>query len=162
MVGVTVTTAASVPVERKTEMHTLTFNDNERTLLIETLGACLASLTHEVHQTDNRAYRDMLEEKQNALQQLLKRLSTDRVIRRHGRFALVEGAAGFAWTMTSDAGVLWYWHPQSCEWTAHPITSPTPEAAAKGFDPDAPHGAGHSHRRGVGPHAPPSPGGGAS
>jgi hypothetical protein len=55
-------------------MHTLTFNDNERTLLIEILEACLAKLPHEVHQTDNRVYRDMLEEKQRTLQQLLKRL----------------------------------------------------------------------------------------
>jgi hypothetical protein len=70
-VGVTVTTAASVPGVRKTDMHTLTFNDNERTLLI--LAAWLAKLPHEIHQTDNRAYRDMLEEKQGTLQQLIKR-----------------------------------------------------------------------------------------
>ena len=55
-------------------MHTLTFNDNERTLLIEIIEACLAKLPHETHQTDNRAYRDMLEEKQSTLQQLLQRL----------------------------------------------------------------------------------------
>jgi hypothetical protein len=55
-------------------MHTLTFNDNERTLLIEILEACLAKLPHEIHQTDNRAYRDMLEEKQSTLQQLMKSL----------------------------------------------------------------------------------------
>ncbi len=55
-------------------MHTLTFNDNERTLLIEILKAYLAKLSHEIHQTDNHAYRDMLEEKQSTLQQLMKRL----------------------------------------------------------------------------------------
>ena len=55
-------------------MHTLTFNDNERILLIEILGAWLAKVPHEIHQTDNRAYRDMLEEKQSTLQQLNKRL----------------------------------------------------------------------------------------
>jgi hypothetical protein len=143
-------------------MHTLTFNDNERTLLMEILEAYLGKLPHEIHQTDNHAYRAMLEERQSTLQQLLKRLGMDRVIRRHGRFALVECEAGFAWTMVSNAGDRWYWHPQSCEWTARPITSPTPEAAAEGFDPDAPHAGDHSHRRGVGPHAPPSPGGRAS
>jgi hypothetical protein len=74
MVGVTVTTAASMPLERKTNMHTLTFNDNERTLLIEILEAHLAKLPHEIHQTDSHAYRDMLEEKQSTLQQLGKRL----------------------------------------------------------------------------------------
>jgi len=55
-------------------MHTLIFNDNERTLLIEMLDVYLAKLPHEIHQTDNREYRDMLELKQSALQQLLKRL----------------------------------------------------------------------------------------
>jgi hypothetical protein len=55
-------------------MHTLTFNDSERALLIEILEGCLAKLPHEIHQTDNRAYRDMLEEKQRTLQQLCKRL----------------------------------------------------------------------------------------
>jgi hypothetical protein len=55
-------------------MHTLTFNDNERTLVIEILEAYLATLSHEIHKTDNRAYRDMLEEKQGKLQQMLKRL----------------------------------------------------------------------------------------
>ena len=54
-------------------MHTLTLNDNERTLLIEILEAYLAKLPHEIHQTDVRVYRDMLEQKQNLLQQLLKR-----------------------------------------------------------------------------------------
>ena len=44
-------------------MHTLTFDDKERTLAIEILEACLASLPHEIHQTDNHAYRKMLEEK---------------------------------------------------------------------------------------------------
>jgi hypothetical protein len=59
---------------RKTDMHTLTINDNERTLLIEILESCLAKLPHEIHQTDNHAYSDMLEEKRSTLQQLLKRL----------------------------------------------------------------------------------------
>jgi hypothetical protein len=55
-------------------MHTLTLNDNERTLLIEIVGAHLAQLPHEVHQTDNRAYRDMLEQKQSTLQRLLEKV----------------------------------------------------------------------------------------
>jgi hypothetical protein len=55
-------------------MHTLTFNDKERTLLIEILGDYLAKLPHEIHQTDSHAYREMLEEKKGALAQLVKRL----------------------------------------------------------------------------------------
>jgi hypothetical protein len=60
--------------ERKTAMHTLTFNDNERALLIEMLETYLAKMPHEIHQTDNREYRHMLEAKQSTLQQLLQRL----------------------------------------------------------------------------------------
>jgi hypothetical protein len=138
-------------------MHTLTLNDNERALLIEVLGAYLATLPHELHRTDSRAYRALLEGKQSTLRQLLQRLSVHRVVRRHGRFALVEGEAGFAWTLASGAGDPWYWHPQSREWTARPVTSPTPEAAAAGFDPDAPPAAVRPRPRGVGLHARPSP-----
>ena len=142
-------------------MHTLTLNDDERALLIEALGAYLATLPHEIHHTDSRAYRALLAEKQRTLQQVLKRLSRPRVVREHGRFVLVEGEAGFAWTLASGAGDTWYWHPQSREWTAHPVASPTPEAAGEGFDPDAPHAEGHSQHRGAGPHRP-GPGEGRS
>jgi hypothetical protein len=55
-------------------MRTLTYNDDERSLLIEIVEAYLAKLPHEIHQTDKREYRDMLEEKQSTLQRLLKRL----------------------------------------------------------------------------------------
>jgi hypothetical protein len=129
-------------------MYTLTLNDGERASLIETLEASLATLPHEIHHTDSRAYRTLLEEKQRTLQQLLRRLSRPRVVRRHGRFVLVESEAGFAWTLASGAGDPWYWHPQTREWTAHPVASPTPEAAAEGFDPDAPHAAARPRPRG--------------
>jgi hypothetical protein len=63
------------PAHRKeTDMHTLTLNDNERTLLIAVLEAFLSKLPHEIHQTDKREYRDMLEGKQSTLEQMLKRL----------------------------------------------------------------------------------------
>ncbi len=133
-------------------MHTLTFNDDERASLIETLETSLATLPHEIHHTDSRAYRALLEEKQRTLQQLLKRLSRPRVVRRHGRFALVESEAGFAWTLAGGAGDPWYWHPQSHEWTAHPVASLTPEEAAAGFDPDAPQAASRPRPRDVGPY----------
>ena len=55
-------------------MHTLTFNDKERTLLVEVLEAYLARLPHEIHQTDNHAYREMLEAKKCTLEQIVKRL----------------------------------------------------------------------------------------
>lgn len=55
-------------------MHTLTLDENERALVIEVLEACRAALPHEIHQTDNHKYRDMLEEKESTLRQLLKKL----------------------------------------------------------------------------------------
>jgi hypothetical protein len=55
-------------------MRTLTLNDNEQTLIIELLEIQLKELSHEIHQTDKHAYRDSLEEKRVALEQLLKRL----------------------------------------------------------------------------------------
>jgi hypothetical protein len=137
-------------------MHTLTLTDDERALLIGTLAAYLATLPHEIHHTDSRAYRALLEAKRRTLQQLLGRVSVPRVVRRHGYFALVEGEAGFAWTLPSETGDPWYWHPRSREWTARPVTSPTPEAAAAGLDPDAPHAAARPRPRGVGLHARPS------
>jgi hypothetical protein len=79
----------------------------------------------------------------------------ERVILERGQFALVQAEGGFAWTMTSGAGSRWYWHPQSREWTAYPISSPTPEAAAGDFDPDLPQAQGRSECRAIGPHRPP-------
>jgi hypothetical protein len=58
----------------ETDMHTLTLNDDQRILIIEILGGYLTQLSHEAHQTDDRAYRDMLEQKQSTVQQLLKEL----------------------------------------------------------------------------------------
>lgn len=37
------------PLERKTDMHTLTFNDKERALVIEILEVYLGRLPHEIH-----------------------------------------------------------------------------------------------------------------
>ncbi len=55
-------------------MHSLMFDDNERTLLVEILEAHLSKLPHEIHQTDGRKYRDMLEQKQDLFRKLLEKL----------------------------------------------------------------------------------------
>ncbi len=55
-------------------MHTLTFDDKERILLIEILESYLAGLPHEIHQTTHRAYREMLEEKKSTLERLAQKL----------------------------------------------------------------------------------------
>ena len=55
-------------------MRTLALNDNEQTLIIELLETQLKDLSHEIHKTDKHTYRNSLEEKRVALEQLLKRL----------------------------------------------------------------------------------------
>jgi hypothetical protein len=55
-------------------MHTLTLDDNERRLLIELLGARIKEVSHEIHQCDNRAYRDGLEKTKGTFEQLVKRV----------------------------------------------------------------------------------------
>ncbi len=55
-------------------MHTLTFDDKERILLIEILESHLANLPHEVHKTAHRSYREMLEEKKSMLERLAQKL----------------------------------------------------------------------------------------
>jgi hypothetical protein len=78
----------------------------------------------------------------------------EQVIQQCGHFALVQTGEGFAWTMRSETGVCWYWHPQTQEWTAHPHASSSPEEATKGLDLDAPlteeqfhHQQDHAHLR---------------
>lgn len=55
-------------------MHTLTLTDDERALLLELLESRLKELSHEIHQTDSHAYRDILAGKQHTLEQLLTKL----------------------------------------------------------------------------------------
>lgn len=57
-------------------MCTLKLSDNEQTCLFELLQAYLAKLPHEIHQTDSREYRDMLEEKQRTIQEIQTRLQS--------------------------------------------------------------------------------------
>lgn len=58
----------------RTDMRTLSLNDNERTLLIELLDARLKELPNEIHHTASHDFRDKLEAKKASLEQLLKRL----------------------------------------------------------------------------------------
>jgi hypothetical protein len=62
----------------------------------------------------------------------------DQVIQQSGPFKLLKSEQGFAWTLLSVAGVRWYWHPQTQEWTPGPHGSTTPEEASVGFRADAP------------------------
>jgi hypothetical protein len=73
-----------------------------------------------------------------------------RVLKRCGRFALVQYKAGFLWILRGRAGERWYWHPQTRLWTGHPDASPTPEAATAGLDPDAPQASRSFHHHGAG------------
>jgi hypothetical protein len=61
-----------------------------------------------------------------------------RVVKRVGRFSLVEAGDGFVWTFADRAGGRWYWHPDERRWTGSPQTKLTAEEATAGLDPDAP------------------------
>jgi hypothetical protein len=52
-----------------------------------------------------------------------------RVLRRCGRFTLLQAEEGFEWELRGRAGGLWYWNPASHLWTGTCRLSPTPEAA---------------------------------
>jgi hypothetical protein len=55
-------------------MHTLMLNDDERALLLALLENRLKELSHEIHQTDSRSYRDSLSAEQRTLEQLATKL----------------------------------------------------------------------------------------
>ncbi len=55
-------------------MHAITLSDREQALLTELLDEALKELPHEIHHTDNRDYRRLLEEKEQALTELLKKV----------------------------------------------------------------------------------------
>jgi len=55
-------------------MHARTINDDERALLLALLENRLKELSHEIHQTDSRAYRDGLSAEQHTLEQLATKL----------------------------------------------------------------------------------------
>jgi hypothetical protein len=52
----------------------LTLDDNERALLLEFLEPHLKELSHEIHKTDSREYREGLQARIAMLKQLLTRL----------------------------------------------------------------------------------------
>jgi hypothetical protein len=55
-------------------MHTLMVNDEERALLLTLLENRLKELSHEIHQTDSRSYRNSLSAEQRTLEQLATQL----------------------------------------------------------------------------------------
>lgn len=55
-------------------MHTYTFSDDERTLLLGLLQSRLKELSHEIHQTDSHSYRESLVAEQNMLEQLTSKV----------------------------------------------------------------------------------------
>jgi hypothetical protein len=67
------------------------------------------------------------------------------VVKRCGRFTLVQSDDGFAWTMQGPEDELWYWHPDEAQWTVSPCFRPSPERASDGLNPDAPQAAGRVH-----------------
>ena len=62
----------------------------------------------------------------------------ERVVRRVGRFRLVQAAGGFVWTFEDRVGACWYWDSREWRWTGRPQPSATAAEATVGFDPFAP------------------------
>jgi hypothetical protein len=58
------------------------------------------------------------------------------IIKRQGRFMLVQTEEGFAWIMTSDSGARWYWHPDKKQWTGCAYAGASADLATAGLDPD--------------------------
>jgi hypothetical protein len=63
---------------------------------------------------------------------------SERVVRRAGRFRLVQAAGGFVWAFVDRAGACWYWDSREWRWTGRPQPRPTATEATAGFDPFAP------------------------
>jgi hypothetical protein len=60
-------------------------------------------------------------------------MNRKKVLRRCGRFTLVQAEEGFEWELTTRAGKLWHWNPVIRLWTAACRLSHTPEAATLGL-----------------------------
>ncbi len=59
------------------------------------------------------------------------------VVKRRGRFSLVQSDPGFTWRMYGPDGGHWYWHPDQARWTARPCVSTSPKRVAAGMNPKA-------------------------
>jgi hypothetical protein len=57
-------------------MHTLTLNNDEKSLLLGLVQRRLKELPHEIHQTDSHTYRDGLVAEKSALEQLATKVQT--------------------------------------------------------------------------------------
>lgn len=58
----------------------------------------------------------------------------DTIIKRHGRFELIQNEQGFCWRLITRRGARWYWHPEVRLWTFQCQPSPTEEAATTELD----------------------------
>ena len=59
------------------------------------------------------------------------------IVMQRGHFTLVRTDEGFSWTLAGPDGARWYWHPGEAQWTACPVSSPSPELASARLDLDA-------------------------
>lgn len=80
-----------------------------------------------------------------------------RVVKRYGRFLLLRKGKWFLWVMRSEAGVCWYWHPETEQWTGRPRGSLSPGEAMAGLDLAAPPDESRSHAHEPNPSTPPGP-----
>jgi hypothetical protein len=57
-------------------MITLKLDEQEQQVLVEVLEREIPNLRHEIHHTDDRAYRDFLKAREQLLERLLTRMKT--------------------------------------------------------------------------------------
>jgi hypothetical protein len=57
-------------------MITLELDEQEQQVLVEVLEREIPNLRHEIHYTDDRAYRDFLKAREELLERLLTRMKT--------------------------------------------------------------------------------------
>jgi hypothetical protein len=56
------------------------------------------------------------------------------ILKRCGRFMLVQTEEGFEWELTTRRGCHWYWNPVTRLWTGACRPSSTPQAASLGLN----------------------------
>jgi hypothetical protein len=56
------------------------------------------------------------------------------VVRQCGRFTLTKSPEGLRWVLTSRAGSVWYWHPESRQWLATCRAYRTEKEATAGIE----------------------------
>jgi hypothetical protein len=58
----------------------------------------------------------------------------ENIIKRCGRFTLMQTEEGYCWCLTTRGGRQWHWHPDTRQWTSSRQFSPTEAEATVELD----------------------------